>query len=159
MRSQSEWLNWTATNNNTNNSFPDWARSHEDWVKTHSDRYQYFLAHPADANQNRHEWEHWQNTNTNTNANVAHSGGFANWIQNNTGWAQAHPDRHQYFLQHPQEAEQNRHEWENWHNDQNAANAGNLPHHDVNQNLNNGERPLDGRRMDVTQERGQEHRQ
>ncbi len=148
MRYQSEWQNWTATNNNTNNSFSDWARNHEDWVKAHSDRHQYFLAHPEDANRNRHEWENWQNPNT----NVASGGGFANWIQSNTGWAQAHPDRHQYFLQHPQEADQNRHEWENWHNDQNAAN---IPHHEVNQNLNNSNRPLDGRRMDANQEHQQ----
>ncbi len=150
-QNRSQWENWRSGKNNNNNgknSFQDWARKNPNWVQSHNDRYQYFLSHPEDANRNRHEWENWQNPNT----NVASGGGFANWIQNNTGWAQAHPDRHQYFLQHPQEADQNRHEWENWHNNQNAAN---IPHHEVDQNLNNSNKPLDGRPMDANQEHQQ----
>ncbi|HEY9791605.1 MAG TPA: hypothetical protein V6D22_14475 [Candidatus Obscuribacterales bacterium] len=123
---------WRGMNGNGNGlghayghmKFTDWARGHQDWVNTHHDRYNFFMQHPDQCEQMRPEWEGWSGHYNSDHPEwggwtpQGTSGGghlpWSSWCKQNPQWASAHKDRYNYFMQHPDQAEKCRSEWEGW---------------------------------------------
>jgi hypothetical protein len=111
---------WRGMNGNGNGlghayghmKFMDWQRDHQDWVRDHHDRYNWFMQHPDQADRYRNEWEGWHNQDGNSQGNRM---AFGDWARDHQDWARDHHDRYNYFMQHPDQADRYRNEWEGWH--------------------------------------------
>lgn len=125
-RSRSEWAEAPASNRaftpttapvSENNEFSAWAHQHPEWVQGHHDRYQYFLAHPNEANKARGEWAEFHGSPIVSSSTPSE---FETWSQQHPRWVERHRERYEYFRTHPSEANASRHEWAELHGDEEA---------------------------------------
>jgi hypothetical protein len=116
-RFRAEWYNWRAEQHAEQRAeqiaFADWARQHPEWVATHHDRYEFFMHHPDEAEKFRSEW--YEQREIHAAEQRADRMAFTDWASQHPEWVRTHHDQYEYFLHHPEQAEEKRAEWSEWH--------------------------------------------